>query len=74
MKISVKVKPRSRENLVRKIDDNHFIVLVKAAPVEGKANIAVIECLAEYFDLPKWNIQIISGNFSKNKIVEVLKD
>jgi uncharacterized protein YggU (UPF0235/DUF167 family) len=71
MKISVKVKTRSREEKVEKIDDLNFVVRVKELPVENRANEAIIEILAEYFSVPKSKIDIIYGYNSKNKIIEI---
>jgi len=71
MKIFVKVKPNSKKEEVKQIDSTHFEVRVKSAPKEGKANMAVIKSLAEYLDIPKSRIKIISGKKSKHKIMEV---
>jgi len=72
MKIFVKVKPRAKNDSLIKIDENNFLVSVKAIPEKGKANEAVINLLAQYFKISKNNIKIISGLSSKNKIIEVL--
>jgi len=73
MKIFVKTKPRARENKIEKIDDSNFIVSVKEAPVKGKANEAIIESLAEYFNVAKSDIEIIRGHKAKRKIIEIKK-
>ena len=70
MKISVKIKLKSKENKVE-IKNNEYIVFTKELPIEGRANNAVIELLSEYFKVPKSNIKIISGHKSKNKIIEI---
>ena len=71
MKIQVKVKPNSRTEEVSKEKDS-FVVRVKDPPREGKANLAVIELLAEHFGVPKSKVRILSGFGSKNKTVEVV--
>jgi len=71
MKISIKVKTKAKEEKVRQLGKNNFAVFVKALPIEGKANEAVIRLLAKYFKVPKSSIEIISGHKSKNKIVEI---
>ncbi|CUS78157.1 hypothetical protein JGI7_02012 [Candidatus Kryptonium thompsonii] len=73
MRIFVKVKPNAKVEKVEKIDEVHFVVSVKAPPVEGKANEALIKLLSDYFNIPKGNIKIVSGLSSKSKIVEILK-
>ncbi|MCX5702235.1 MAG: DUF167 domain-containing protein [Candidatus Omnitrophica bacterium] len=69
MNISVKVKPNSKENKIEKVKDNAFILRVKQAAKEGRANEAAVKLLSEFFDIPKSRIAIISGHKSKNKII-----
>lgn len=42
-----------------------------APPVEGKANAALIEFLATYFDVPRRNVRIVSGLKSRSKRVAI---
>ena len=42
-----------------------------APPVEGKANAALIEFLAEYFGVPKRNVRISAGLKSRRKRVVI---
>ena len=71
MKISIKVKPNSKQNLVETIGEKNYVVRVKEKAIEGKANEAVIRLLSEYFDIPKAGIRVVSGTRSRNKIIEV---
>lgn len=71
MKISVKVKTKAKNNEVEKIGENNFIVSIKEAPIKGKANKAIIESLAEYFNIKKSNIEIVRGHKSKEKTIEI---
>jgi uncharacterized protein (TIGR00251 family) len=70
MKIQVKVKPNSRTEEVSQGNDS-FIVRVKEAPREGKANQSVVELLAEHFGVPKSRVRIVSGFGSRSKVIEV---
>jgi uncharacterized protein (TIGR00251 family) len=72
MKICVKVKPRAKEEKIKKIDDFNFSLQVKEPPIRGMANAAVIRILADYFGIKTGNIRIISGHKSKNKIIEII--
>lgn len=72
MKLNISAKPNSREVKVEKIDESEFVVCVKEPPVQGRANRAVIDALAEYFGISKGRIKIISGWTSRNKIIEIL--
>lgn len=71
MKIFVKAKPKSKENKVEKIDDQHFMVSVKEPPMDNKANLAIIELLSEYFNVSISNVRLISGRTTKNKVFEI---
>ena len=44
-------------------------VAVHAPPLEGRANSALIEYLAETFSLPRGAVEILSGEGSRNKVV-----
>lgn len=71
MRISVRVKPNSKEIRVEETGANQFLVQVKAPPKEGKANQEVIEALAKHFGLPKGRITIVSGLKSRQKILNI---
>ena len=71
MEIFVKVKPASNEEKVEKIDDTHFAGSVKEPPVRGLANGGVVRVLAEYFSVSQSRVKIVSGHFSRQKIIKV---
>ncbi len=48
-----------------------FKVKVNQPPENGKANQAIIEIIADYFKIKKNDVKIISGELSKNKIIEI---
>ena len=68
--INIKVIPNAKRNTVV-TENDRFKVYVTAPPVNGKANKAVIEVLAEYLKVKKRNIKIIKGNKSKEKVIEI---
>ena len=71
MKISVIAHPNAKKPRIEidLLDTLH--VYVNAPPLEGKANRALIEALAEHFQTKRSNILLISGEKSKNKLFEV---
>lgn len=71
MKISVKVKPQTKQDMIQKTGPNDYKVWVKAKAIEGKANQAVIKILSEYFHTPKSNILLIKGAKARDKIFMV---
>jgi uncharacterized protein (TIGR00251 family) len=44
---------------------------LSAPPVEGKANEALIDYIAKRFDVPRRNVEIVSGERSREKRVAV---
>jgi len=70
MRIQVRVRPNSRTEEVSQEGDS-FTVRVKEPAKEGKANLAVIELLAQHFGIPKSQVSIVSGLRSKSKVIVV---
>ncbi len=70
-RISLRVKPGSRQNTVSLRDDGSLDVRVSSQPVDGKANTHVIKLLSETFHIPKSAITIIHGASGKDKLVEI---
>jgi uncharacterized protein (TIGR00251 family) len=71
--LRLKVKPGSREDALEELDDGSWVARVKAPPVDGKANAAVIALLATRFGLRKAQVHIKSGASARMKLV-VLED
>lgn len=71
MRIFVTVKTRAREERVESIDASHLVVMVKALPVEGRANEAVVRALARHLGVAKTQLRLVSGATSKSKVLEV---
>lgn len=71
MRISVKAKTGAKKELVEKLNDNEFVVSVKEPPIDGRANWAIARAIADYFGVSPSRISIISGQTSKNKILEI---
>ncbi len=64
--------PRSSKNeIVGKMTDGALKVKLTAAPVDGKANAALVGLLAKHFSCAKVKIKIVRGQTSKNKLVEI---
>ena len=63
------MKPGSREDALEALDDGSWVARVKAPPVDGKANAAVIALLAAHFGLRKAQVHIKSGAAGRMKLV-----
>ena len=68
---AVKVHPRARKNEITGTVGDALKLALTAPPVEGKANQAVIEFFADFFDIPRSSVTIASGETSRNKVVRV---
>lgn len=71
MRIFVRVKPRSRHEAVKKIDEQNLQVCVKEPAEEGKANCALIGALARHFNVSSSAIKIIAGKTARRKVIEI---
>ena len=71
MRIFVDARPRAAEDKIEKIDDTHFKVWVTEPPEKGKANMAVIKVLTEYFNISWSDILLVHGASSRKKVFEI---
>lgn len=72
MDITIKVKPRAKENKVEQ-EKEKLKISVKAPPEQGKANKEVVGILSKHFSTPRSSIHILKGHKSQNKIVRIKK-
>lgn len=68
---AVKVHPRAHRNAITGTVGDAVKLALTAPPVEGKANQAVIEFLADLFAIPRSSVTIASGETSRNKVVRI---
>ena len=55
------------------LPDGSYKVEVKAPPVDGAANEAICELLADHFGVHKRYVSVVSGATNNKKIVEIIK-
>jgi len=66
---AVRVRPRARRSaIIGELGDSLKIALA-APPVDGRANEACVEFLAELLELPRSSLAIVSGHSSRNKVI-----
>lgn len=68
---AVKVHPRARKNAITGQVGDALKLALTAPPVEGRANQACIEFLAEFLKVPRSSVTIAAGQSSRNKVVRV---
>ena len=69
--LKVKVKPGSRVDELTQLADGSWQAKVKAPPVDGKANAAVIALIAAHFGLRKAQVTLRSGASGRIKLFQV---
>jgi hypothetical protein len=71
--LAIRVTPRASRNEISEIlSDGTVKIRLTAPPVEGKANQALIEFLADILEVPRTRIEIVAGTTGKDKLVTIL--
>ena len=68
---AVRVVPRSSRNQVVSVEGGALKIKLTAPPVEGAANAALIEFVAEWLGVRRSAVSIVSGDKARNKLVRV---
>jgi uncharacterized protein len=71
LRIPVRVQPRASRDRVVGRHGESVKVQVTAPPVDGAANAAVVNLLAEWLDVPRRCLSIARGQTGRDKLVEV---
>ena len=69
--IEVKVNPNSAKEEVIFVSENQLVVKFRVAREKNRANLKLIELLADYFGTSKSQIRIVAGHRAVRKLVEV---
>lgn len=67
--LSLRIVPRAAKNAIQGEHGDALKVRLCAPPVDGVANSALVEFLAEAFALPRARVHLLSGATSRNKRV-----
>jgi len=71
LSFDILVVPRASRTAVGSSVGDRLRVAVSAPPVDGAANAAVIEALAEAFDVPRRAVEIVRGQTGRRKTVRL---
>lgn len=81
MKIKVVARPNAKKDelippgLTLLIDAEFtYVAYVKEPPVNNRANEAIIRLLADYFNVSRSQVTLISGAHSKKKVFEIVAE
>ena len=68
---AVKIHPRARKNAITGELEDAIELSLTAPPVEGRADEACIEFLANLLKVPRSSVTIASGQTSRRKVIRV---
>jgi uncharacterized protein (TIGR00251 family) len=71
VRFGVEVKVRASQSRVLGIKADRLSAALAAPPVDGAANLALIDLLAEHFGVPRRQVCIVAGEKSRRKVVEL---
>ena len=71
VRLSVRVQPRARSNAIAGVHGDSIRVRLTAPPVDGAANTALTDFLAERLGVPRGAVRIVAGATSRDKVVAI---
>src|SRR2546428_1532751 len=69
--LSLRVQPRASRNAVVGWTGDTLNIRLMAPPVEGAANAACLDFLADLLDLPQSQLEILRGSRSRTKVIRI---
>src|SRR5438128_11054577 len=67
----IQAQPGARHTVVAGLHGGALKVRVRARAIQGAANAALLEYLADVFGVPKRNVELLSGETSREKRVRI---
>jgi uncharacterized protein (TIGR00251 family) len=69
--ITIYIQPGAKQSRIVGRHDGMPKIAIKARPIDGEANAALVEFLADLADVPRASIKLLSGQSSRIKRLEV---
>ncbi len=69
--LEVRIQPRASKNGVVMQSDGSLKIRLTAPPVDGAANEALIKYLADILGVAKYQVEIVSGQTSREKRIRI---
>lgn len=71
VRFAVRVQPRASRSEIAGVHGDAMKVRLSAPPVDGAANAALVELIAEALGVGRRAVRIVNGESSRSKVVEV---
>ena len=68
----VRVQPGASKNEIVGLQEDALKIRISAPPVEGKANKALVQFLAEQLTVKRSQVEILSGHATRRKTIHVV--
>ena len=68
---AIRVQPRAARTAITGTVGEALKVSLSAPPLDGRANVAVVEFFSEVLSVPRSAVQVVAGERSRNKIVRI---
>lgn len=65
--LNVRVVPRASKDGIQGIMGDALKIRIQAPPVDGKANAYLVKFLSKHWNIPRANIELLSGETGRNK-------
>jgi uncharacterized protein (TIGR00251 family) len=69
--LDIRVKPNAREQALTEQADGSWLATIKAPPVDGKANAALVALVADHFGCRRAQVSIKVGGSGRRKLVRI---
>lgn len=68
VEIQLRAQPNAKQSAIAGVwNETHLKIMLKAPPVDGKANEALIRFMADFCGVPKKNVSFLSGDSAREK-------
>jgi len=71
MRLTIHVKPLSRETRFVSEQDRTFTMHVAAPPTKGRANREIVKWISKRLGKPSSSVRIIAGHYSNREVLEI---
>ncbi len=68
---SVRVQPRAARTSITGTVGEALKISLSTPPLEGRANVELVEFLSEVLAVPRASIQVVAGERSRNKVIRI---
>lgn len=70
--LNIRVVPRASKDAIQGLLGDALKVRIQAPPVEGKANAYLVKFLSKKWNIPRRDIEILSGETGRNKRLRIV--